>query len=105
MRWASYRNLGTHAAVVFNQTVDATGTNQAGIRWYELRRVGTGPWTIFQQGTFSPDATHRWMGSMALNRLGEIGLGYTASSSAIFPGLRYTGRTPDDAAGGWLRSR
>ena len=95
---ASYRNFGTHESVVFNQTVDV-GANTAGVRWYELRKTGAGPWTVFDQGTFAPDSTHRWMASAALNRLGEIGLGYTVSSSTIFPGLRYTGRTPTDPPG------
>ena len=96
---ASYRNYGSHESLVFNQTVDATGTDIAGIRWYELRRSGGGQWAIFQQGTFSPDTTHRWMGSAALNRVGEIGLGYSASSSSIFPGLRYAARSVNDPLG------
>ncbi len=97
---ASYRVFGDHQSIVFNQTVDENGLNHAGIRWYELRKpLSGGNWSIFQQGTFSPDTTHRWMGSAAINRLHEIGLGYSASSSSIFPSLRYAGRVGSDPPG------
>ncbi len=72
-----YRHFGTHEAMVVNHTVDANGQDLAGIRWYELRRSPGGAWSIFQQGTYSPDSTHRWMGSVAMDRDGNIALGYT----------------------------
>jgi hypothetical protein len=53
----------------------------------------------FQQGTFAPDATFRWMGSIAMDRAGNIGLGYSASSTAIHPQIRVTGRRAGDPAG------
>ena len=93
-----YRNIGGHQMMLCKSTVDVTGTNRAGIRWYELRNTGSG-WSIFQQGTFSPDATARWMGSIAMDVNGNIGLGYSASSSSMFPAIRYTGRLAADAAG------
>ncbi len=46
-----------------------------------------------------PDATYRWMGSIAMDQAGDIALGYSASNSDINPGIRYTGRTPDDELG------
>ena len=55
--------------------------------------------TIFQQGTYAPDAVYRWMGSIAMDQAGNIGLGYSASSSGIHPAIRYTGRVPSDPAG------
>ena len=54
---------------------------------------------VFQQGTFSPDSTSRWMGSIAMDKAGNIALGYSASSSSVFPSIRYTGRVPTDALG------
>jgi hypothetical protein len=94
-----YRNFGTHETMVTNHTINM-GVDQAGIRWYELRRTGGGPWSIFQQGDYSPDAaTHRWMGSLAANKDGCIALGYSAASGALFPSIRYTGRIPTDAPG------
>jgi hypothetical protein len=80
--------------------VDATGTDVAGIRWYELRNTGGAGWAINQQSTFSPDATNRWMGSIAMNGSGDIALGYSASSSTMFPAIRYTGRLATDPING-----
>ena len=93
-----YRNFGSHQTLVTNHTVDATGTNRAGIRWYEVRNTGGG-WSIHQQGTFSPDTNHRWMGSIAMDGNGNIGLGYSVSSMTVFPSIRYTGRLSTDPLG------
>ncbi len=92
---AQYRNFGSYQTLVLNHTVDASGTDIAGVRWYELRNSGSG-WNIFQQSTFSPDSTNRWMASIAMNGHGDIGLGYSASSSSMFPAIRYTGRLASD---------
>ena len=92
-----YRNFGSYQTIVANHTVDAGG-DHAGIRWYELRNTGSG-WSIFQQGTFAPDSTHRWMGSVAMDQSGNIGLGYSASSNNIYPSIWYTGRLAGDPAG------
>ena len=91
----AYRNFGTHAALVVNHSVQV-GTNKknitSGIRWYELRVIG-GNVTVNQQGTFSPDSTFRWMGSMAMDKQGNIGLGYSTSSKTAFPSIFFTGRS------------
>ena len=93
-----YRNFGAYQTLVTNHTVDVNGADRAGVRWYELRNTGSG-WSIYQQGTFSPDATHRWMGSIAMDSAGNIALGYSASSSTMYPAVRYTGRLASDALG------
>src|SRR5829696_8241750 len=49
-----YRNFGTHETLVVNHTVDENGQDHAGIRWYELRRTGGSPWSIFQHGNHAP---------------------------------------------------
>jgi hypothetical protein len=94
-----YRNFGTHESLVVNHDVDVNGADLAGIRWYELRRVAGGPWSIFQQGDYSPDGTNRWMGSIAMDKNGNIALGYSVSSSTVFPGIRYTGRVSSEPLG------
>jgi len=68
------------------------------VRWYELRSPGGTP-TVFQQSTFAPDSTFRWMGSIAMDKQGNIALGYSVSSATIHPGIRYTGRLATDAPG------
>ena len=68
----------------------------AGIRWYELRKVN-GIWGVYQQGTYSPDAAHRWMGSAALDGNGNLAIGYSVSDgTSIYPGIRYAGRLSTD---------
>ena len=69
-----------------------------GVRWYELRLPGGSP-SIFQQGTFQPDSLYRWMGSIAMDRSGDIALGYSVSSSGMHPAIRYTGRLNGDPLG------
>lgn len=94
-----YRNFGAHEAMVTNHTVDENGQDHAGIRWYELRRDPAGAWSIFQQGTHAPDEVHRWMGSIAMDRDGNMALGYSVSSDTVFPGIRYAGRLASDPLG------
>ena len=92
MNAPQYRNFGTHQTMVLCHTVDVDNTDHAGIRWYELRKSGT-TWAVRQQGTYAPDAHSRWMGSIRLNGFGEIGLGYSISSTSVYPGIRYCGQS------------
>jgi len=94
MNAPQYRNFGTYQTIVCCHTVDVNGANQAGIRWYELRKTPPSTtWVIRQQGTYAPDAHSRWMGSIMLNGSGKIGLGYSISSSTVYPGIRYCGQS------------
>ncbi len=95
MNVPQYRNFGTYQTLVCCHTVDVDNTDHAGVRWYELRR-GTqtsGNWSIRQQGTYAPDLHSRWMASIMLNGSGKLGLGYSISSSTLYPGIRYTGQS------------
>ena len=92
----AYRNLGNHESLVVNHSVVAGSSS--GVRWYELRIAGGTP-TLFQQGTYAPDANWRWMGSAAMDQSGNIGVGYSVSGSSIFPQVHFTGRLAGDAAG------
>lgn len=97
-----YRNFGDHESLVANHTVNVASVlteNQAAIRWYELRKSGTNDWTIFQQGTYAPDSNNRWMGSIGMDNAGNIGLGYSISSSTTFPSIGYVGRVAGDPLG------
>ena len=106
----TYRVFDGYEALVGSFTVDAnedstpdydggTAEEQAGIRWFELRRSGTPTWTVYQEGTYAPDDEHHWMGSTAINELGEIALGYSVSSKTVYPSIRYAGRQPGDPLG------
>src|SRR5437867_866233 len=103
----AYRNFGSHESLVTNQSVSAgTGPNGevSGIRWWELRSPNSSP-VIFQEGTYAPgltDGIHRWMGSIAMNSLGDIALGLSASNGtnpSVFPSVFYTGRHAGDPPG------
>ena len=90
----AYRNFGDHESVVGNYTVSSGGV--AGVRWFELRNVTSGPVTVYQQSTYQPDTTWRWMGSAAMDGQGNLAIGFSASSSSIHPQLRYAGRLATD---------
>jgi len=91
----AYRNFGDHESLVVNHSVKV-GTS-SGVRWYELRSPSAP--TLFQSGTFSPDANFRWMGSVAMDKVGDIAVGYSVSSATSFPSIAYTGRVPSDPVG------
>jgi hypothetical protein len=92
----AYRNFGDHEALVVNHAI--VSGSSVGVRWYEIRSPGSSP-TIFQQGTFAPDANFRWMGSAAMDHAGNMAVGYSVSSSSINPAIRFTGRAPTDPLG------
>ncbi|HUF37131.1 MAG TPA: hypothetical protein VMN57_01300 [Anaerolineales bacterium] len=79
-------------------THSVSTSSRAAIRWYEFRNLGGTP-SVFQQGTFSPDATHRWMGAVGVDDQGNMAVVYSASSSSVHPQIRYTGRLSGDPLG------
>jgi hypothetical protein len=95
----AYRNFGGYETLVTNQSVEARA-GVAGLRWYELRRKDTS-YSVFQQGTYAPaDGINRWMGSIAQDKRGNMGLGYSVvNGTDLFPGIRFTGRFKADPAG------
>jgi hypothetical protein len=95
MHRIQYRNFGAYQSMVVNHTVDA-GSDHAAVRWYEFRNTGSG-WSVYQQSSYAPDATHRWMGSIAMDGDGNIAAGFSNSSSTTFPSIKYAGRYKTDA--------
>jgi hypothetical protein len=93
----AYRHFSDHDTLVVNHSV-ATGSGNVGVRWYELRNPAGTP-VVFQQGTFAPDSSYRWMGSAAMDQSGNIALGYSISSSSMHPAIGFTGRVPTDTLG------
>ena len=93
---AAWRQFEDHDSLVVNHTVHADGIDRLGIRWYEVRNLLTTP-TVYQQSTYAPaDGVYRWMGSAAMDHVGNLALGYSASSSTINPAIRYAGRLVND---------
>jgi hypothetical protein len=95
----AYRNFKDYEALVTNQSVEAS-PGVAGARWYEIRRTG-GTYSLYQQGTYAPgDGIHRWMGSIAQDKNGDMALGYSVvNETNVYPGIRYTGRLAADPLG------
>lgn len=93
-----YRKWDDYNTVVMNHTVDVNGANQGGVRWYELRE-NAGAWSVYQEGTYSPDGESRFMGSISMDYQGNIGLAYCVSSNDVYPSIWYTGRLAADPLG------
>ena len=90
-----YRNFGDHQALVTNHTVDV-GASHGGIHWFELRKTAALDWSLHQEGLHAPDASNRWMGSIALDGAGNMALGYSVSSATLYPSIAYAGRLAGD---------
>jgi hypothetical protein len=95
----AYRMFGDHASMVVNHSVVAGSS--VGVRWYELQAPASTPaqFSLYQQGTFAPDSAYRWMGSAAMDGAGNIAIGYSKSSSSVYPSIAITSRTPSMALG------
>jgi hypothetical protein len=96
MMQLQYRNLSGVESLWVNHTVSSGSVT--GVRWYEVRSPNSTP-VIYQQGTYQPDSTYRWMGSVAVDAQGNMAVGYSASSSSMYPQIRYAGRLANDPLG------
>jgi len=94
----AYRNFGDHESlVVCHSIVPSKGSAKSAVRWYEVRSPGSTP-TIFQQGTVVHPTISAWMGSIGMDKAGDIALGVSGSSSTQKPLIAYLGRVPTDPA-------
>ncbi len=93
-----YRNFGDHESVVALHSVD-TQSGGGGLRWYEFRLDRQRRLHLYQQGTFAPDAFYRWMGSIGIDKQGDIGIGYSFGGSPHYPGQRFVARSAGDPLG------
>jgi hypothetical protein len=94
MHRLAYRNNGGTESLVVSHSV--TAGSSTGLRWYEIRNPGAASPTVFQQSTFAPDSSFRWMPSIAMDQQGNMMLGYSISSSSSRPSINYTGRLATD---------
>jgi hypothetical protein len=92
----AYRNFGDHESLVANHTVG--NTSQVSVRWYEIRDPNGTP-VVYQQGTYAPDASYRWMGSIAMDQVGNIAMAYSVSDRMSKPSIQFTGRQNTDPLG------
>jgi hypothetical protein len=92
----AYRNFGGYESLVVDHSIVSGGT--IGMRWYELRSPNATP-TLYQSGSYTPDTTSRWMGSIAQDQSGDMAMGFSTSSSSVHPGISVTGRLAGDPLG------
>jgi uncharacterized protein (TIGR03382 family) len=92
----AYRNMGAYESLIANHNVAAGSAG--GVRWYEIRDPA-GEAFVYQQGTYAPDSNSRWMGSAAMDRGGNIALGFSVTGAQQNVGIGFTGRTASDAPG------
>jgi hypothetical protein len=93
-----YRRLGDRESLVAVHSVN-TSAGGGGVRWYEFRINQDRSVRLRQQGTYAPDGYYRWMASPAIDRLGNIGIGYSFGGTPHFAGQRFTGRGANDPLG------
>ena len=93
-----YRRIGNVESLVGVHSVNTTAGG-GGVRWYELRIGRDRRLRLHQQGTFAPDNAFRWMASPAIDRLGNIGIGYSFGGAQHFAGQRFAGRRAGDPLG------
>ena len=92
----AYRNLGGNEVLLANHSV--TAGSAGGIRWYELQNPNAAP-VVTQQGTYAPDSNYRWMGSIAMDQVGDVVVGFSeANGSTLHPSIYVAGRRPADPA-------
>ncbi len=101
MMQAQYSNIGGAESLWATHTVRrANSTGFAAPRWYQLNVTGgTVAPVIPQAATWDPDAAnvmHRFVPSLAVNRNGDLALGYSTSSSTRKPAIKYAGRLSTD---------
>jgi hypothetical protein len=106
MNRLQYRNRGGIETLVSSTTVNVSGVNptnrnlyQAGVRYFQLQRSSpAGPFLLYDNATFSPDAgnpatgVNRWLPSAAIDQMGNLAVTYSASSTTVFPSIWYAGR-------------
>jgi hypothetical protein len=97
----AYRNFGTYESMVFSHSV-APGKGSSAVsaeRWYELRSTGSG-FSVYQAGTYQNKTDNYWMGSLAMDKNGDIAFGFSVDNSTkLDPSIWLTGRVPTDPLG------
>jgi hypothetical protein len=93
-----YRRVGDRESVVAVHSVN-TAAGGGGVRWYEFRVDKKRTVSLFQQGTYAPDANFRWMASPAIDKQGNIAVGYSFGGVSSFAGQRFAARLANDPKG------
>jgi hypothetical protein len=93
-----YSNIGGVESLWATHTVGGSSAAQAAVRWYQVPVTGGAIGSALQASTYNPDASHRFMPSIAVDRLGDMAIGYSVASASLYPAIRYAGRLAGDPA-------
>jgi len=93
-----YRNVNGRESIVAVHSV-TTAVFGGGVRWYEFTIAPDRSLRLRQQGTYAPDGFYRWMASSAIDRQGNIGIGYSFGGTPNFAGQRFAARLAGDPLG------
>lgn len=98
MQRVVYRRVGSHESIVAAHSI-ATKAGGGGVRWYEFRLDKKRDAHLYQQGTYAPEGFYRWMPSIAMDKKGGIGVGYSFGGTPNFAGQRFAAREASDPKG------
>jgi hypothetical protein len=98
MQRVVYRKIGNRESIVAAHSV-ATQAGGGGVRWYEFRLDKRHDVELYQQGTYAPDAFYRWIPSIAMDKKGDIGVGYSFGGVPNYAGQRFAARREGDSKG------
>ena len=70
MQRLAYRNFDSYDVVVVTHAVNVADVgDQAAVRWYEIRNITRSNPVIYQQGSYAPDYSNRWMSTAAMDKV------------------------------------
>ncbi|MBI5100916.1 MAG: hypothetical protein HZB33_03675 [Nitrospirae bacterium] len=98
MQKVQFRRVGSDESLWVVHSVRPDTSSTVRPEWAEIDVTGgTVSSTAVQLQTYVPDTTiYRWMGSLAVDKDGNMALGYSTSSSTSYPGIAYSGRLVTD---------
>jgi hypothetical protein len=91
-----YTNIGGIESLWNSHTVAGSSSSQAAVRWYQVPVTGGTIGSALQRSTYNPDSRNRFMPSAAVDRLGNMAIGYSVSDATMYPAIRYSGRLAGD---------
>jgi hypothetical protein len=90
----AYRIVDGVEALWASHTI-VTDTGDDDVRWYEVRDLTNAPF-FYQQGSYAPDTSFRWVSSLAVDAMGNMAIGFSYSNESSYPSVVYTGRLVSD---------
>lgn len=93
----AYREFGPYGSLLATETV-SDGTYYPGfVRWFEFRlnHPSSIP-SLYQTSDIKPDSRYRFLGSLAMDKLRNMALAYSTSSTSIYPSIELSYRYYND---------